>query len=189
MLLLFINMYMKKLFIALLLVSVLFTTACNTRTSSSKNLDSTASTLHAINQDYVADHENVYYSLGGADPKTFRLLDQDYARDKNTIFYHGRRLSQVDPDSFVVQNEIARDKNSVFFDGMPMDGPDPLSFESLGAATSFYKDKNAVYMLMGQQQILHKVIGANPTTFRVPQDNGLPPDELHYSYEEVKVKN
>ena len=66
--------------------------------------------------EYIKDEKNVYYvdeenveikKIENADYKTFQVIEYLYAKDKNNVYYQGKRLNNVNPNYFkIVDNEI-----------------------------------------------------------------------------------
>ena len=56
-----------------------------------------------------------HWVIRGADPATFEVLNQNWARDARHVYIHDRRL-KADRESFEILNHIyARDRDSVFY--------------------------------------------------------------------------
>ena len=79
------------------------------------------------------------------DFETFKILgDENYAKDKNSVFYIGRIIKNADPKSFeVLNNGYSKDLNNVFLDNETIIFADPKSFEQLEFPYS--KDKNNIF--------------------------------------------
>ena len=66
--------------------------------------------------EYIKDEKNVYYvdeenveikKIENADYKTFQVIEYLYAKDKNNVYYQGKKLNNVNPNHFkIVENEI-----------------------------------------------------------------------------------
>jgi DKNYY family len=127
---------------------------------------------------WTTDDKHVY-GLGRrrirADRASFRMLNDVFARDRNTVFAALGPLREADAESFEIvstwrddetgnmYHSYAKDKANVFFDsgaGKPrlMKGADPSSFKWLGK--DYGADNRRVY-LAG-----YLVEGADPATFR-----------------------
>ena len=54
------------------------------------------------------DEENVEIKkIENADYKTFQVIEYLYAKDKNNVYYKGKKLNNVNPNYFkIVDNEI-----------------------------------------------------------------------------------
>jgi hypothetical protein len=76
------------------------------------------------------DKNNIYIAdqvVEGADPDTFEIIDQQYFKDKNYVYYNPywsgepaviklEKIEGADPDSFeVIREGLSKDKNSVFY--------------------------------------------------------------------------
>ena len=97
--------------------------------------------------DYLAsDNRQVYYFntyapvkapsvLKGADPETLDIIDQNYVRDKDTVFYTRQHygpcmIEKADPESFVVLSEsYSKDKHSAFHECSLIENADAKSFQ------------------------------------------------------------
>ena len=79
------------------------------------------------------------------DFETFTVLDnEDYARDKNSVFYIGKTINSADPKTFeVLSNGYSKDINNVFLDVEKVIFADPKSFEKLKFPYS--RDDNHVF--------------------------------------------
>jgi len=105
---------------------------------------------------YKKDDDYVYFSTDivvGADPKTFEIIDTQFAKDKNHIYYEGDVLEDSDSSTFIV-DEIPKDKSNVYLFLICEDnqwdqcyrrvkGADPASFEPI--KYGFYKDKYHIF--------------------------------------------
>ncbi|HQV01311.1 MAG: DKNYY domain-containing protein [Bacteroidia bacterium] len=83
--------------------------------------------------------------IEGVDAQTFNVLtNENYAVDKNAVYYTHRKIKYADPATFkVLTDGYAVDKYHVFFDYGMILFADPATFQSLGFLYS--KDKNDVY--------------------------------------------
>jgi len=70
--------------------------------------------------------------VNGADVDTFQALSGWFAKDKNHVYWQGRRLRDADPSSIsVLNNYFAIDQSRVFGHGTTLLGANPGSFELL----------------------------------------------------------
>lgn len=116
-----------------------------------------------------SDGQDVYTKkIDGADPVSFKVLNQEYSKDKNSVYFatvNGvSRVEQADSESFILpegfaEDQIARDANHAYYEGKIIEGVDLGTFQSLSEGYS--KDKNFVY-LNGK-----KIEGADTTNFVV----------------------
>jgi len=86
---------------------------------------------------------------GSVDIKTFKVIDFNSAKDKNSVFIRANRIKNSSPETFVsMGNEYYKDKNRVYnFEGNVITGADPASFKILGGnfGKIYAKDKNKAY--------------------------------------------
>ncbi len=92
-------------------------------------------------ENYFRDKNNVYYEnelykmglkkIEGADRNSFKILNSEFSKDKNSVYYYGNKMKGISPDGFeFVGNEFV--------------------FENREDFISFLKDKNNVYYLKGK---------------------------------------
>ncbi len=136
--------------------------------------------------------------IRGADPATFRVFNQIWARDVKRIFVYDSLVRGADADSFEVFNELyARDKNRAYYSFGTIKGADPSTFHALDNGlrktrypwkchSGFAADKNAVYhytLTIGKPSIPR---GADPSTF-VPLecDYGIDATRVYFQHTRV----
>lgn len=77
--------------------------------------------IKIINNDYVKDKNYVYYRgniLENSDPDTFELISNIHAKDKNAVYYRGKIIELADPITFIETfNDRGKDKNNYFING------------------------------------------------------------------------
>lgn len=81
-----------------------------------------------------------------ADSESFKVLrNENYAADKNAVFYLGSKIEKADPKTFevVTDNGYAIDKSNVYLDWSIVLFADPKTFQHIDFLYS--KDKNDVY--------------------------------------------
>ena len=86
---------------------------------------------------YFKDKNGVYFSLGEIlfekidikIPKSFEILADGYAKDKNNIYFYGEKIENVDIKTFEVlevdkygNRNYARDKNNIYYKGNKING-------------------------------------------------------------------
>lgn len=131
--------------------------------------------LTKLDNYFVKDNRNVYcffsdnanFKLEYADPKTFQVLGNGYAKDKNNVYWNDVKIENADIETFEVMDdsiEYAKDKNNVYFTWMAQKNiENPETFEFI--QNSIYaKDEEKVYFRAGQGD-LGIVEKANPETF------------------------
>lgn len=102
-----------------------------------------------LRAEYGRDRHHVFHQwkrIPGADPQTYRFLDEHYARDKTAVYSRARRLS-TRPDRFhVLQGGYASDGQYHFHQDIVIKGP---GFELLGGAAQadrgYARTRDAVY--------------------------------------------
>ena len=144
--------------------------------SPSKN-NATAINKEKSNQYYIEDSKVVYvmggnfFNIGakeidGADLDTFIVLDQDFAKDKHTVYYNDRPIIGADPDTAVP---------------IPKTYNHPSYRASKKESSGFIKDANHVYC--GCQQLTM----ADPDTFTALWGvYGMDNDFIYY-YNDYKI--
>jgi hypothetical protein len=133
-----------------------------------------ATSFHDLGGGYGKDNERVYYSytaVEGADSKTFVVLGSRVSKDAKSVYFKAKRCKECDLPSFRKASEYKRfnwytDKNaayrSVLFHRIP--GIEQKSFQAL--SRNYAKDRHAVWYTSD------KVIGADPTTFKLKDCGG-----------------
>ena len=105
--------------------------------------------------DYFVDKNNIYYDyenlekIQGADKNSFEVLGYYIARDKNNVYYKGRKMENVDSASIkTFGNFIGKDKNRVFYitGNKDIKDADAESFEIMGD-TYYFRDKNNIFVI------------------------------------------
>jgi len=90
-------------------------------------------------------HGKSSYLIPDADQNTFEILsDKLYGKDKNFVFYEGYKVPGADPSSFkLLENMYAIDKHRAFVAGDSITNSNSDGFEII--ANFYSKDKNDVY--------------------------------------------
>ena len=105
--------------------------------------------------DYFVDKNNIYYAyenlekIQGADKNSFEVLGNYIAKDKNNVYYKGRKMENVDSASIkTFGNFIGKDKNRVFYitGNEDIKDVDAKSFEIMGD-TRYFRDKNNIFVI------------------------------------------
>ncbi|BBM44679.1 DKNYY domain-containing protein [Leptotrichia trevisanii] len=105
--------------------------------------------------DYFVDKNNIYYAyedlekIQGADKNSFEVLGNYIAKDKNNVYYNGKKMENVDSKSFKnFGNFIGKDKNRVFYitGNEDIKDADAESFEIMGD-TRYFRDKNNIFVI------------------------------------------
>lgn len=105
--------------------------------------------------DYFVDKNNIYYAyedlekIQGADKNSFEVLGYYIAKDKNNVYYNGKKMENVDSKSFKNFGDfIGKDKNRVFYitGNEDIKDVDAESFEIMGD-TYYFRDKNNIFVI------------------------------------------
>ena len=151
---------------------------------------------HVYSQDYAAysskiiSQKNLFpadYVLDGADPATFKIIENKWAKDKNAAYFMSKAIPGADPLTFdVLDYSHVEDKNFIYwggFDGndlLKMPQTNPKSFTLLGRGYS--KDVNGIYYF------LKKISGADVDTFEVVPDERGSSIKLEYDARDKTYK-
>jgi len=124
--------------------------------------------------------------LNGADIKTFKYLSNNYAKDKNQVYYLSFNVENADNQSFeVIGGNFAKDKNNIFAKREQIKNIDINTFSRLGEFNNdetglnvfsdyYVRDKNNIFFL-------HEIVkDADLATFKPYQWNAM--DKNHYYY-------
>lgn len=111
---------------------------------------------------YMRDSNNVIYEgkiIPDIDVNSFKPIFtgpyiQEYAKDKNNVYYLNSKITGADPKTFIVKTHqiyegcrlgmYSIDNNAVYYKDMKVIGADPNTFESLYG--EYGKDKNNIYL-------------------------------------------
>jgi hypothetical protein len=95
-----------------------------------------------------AGHGRVEHHIKGADTSTFEVLSADnYARDKEHVYFKMLRLDKSDPSTFVVVSDLVyvygKDRNRVWLRDVVVRDVDPATFETL--TFPYARDRSHVF--------------------------------------------
>jgi hypothetical protein len=157
-------MWIGIVLLAIIIVYVLVIAAFSFYVNSPSTHNATAYNSKVSNQYYMQDDKVIYvmdgnfFQIGGkdiegADPDTFDVIDQSYAKDINNIYYNGKPVVGANPSSITLVtselNENTVDSGylisdgKVFCYGEVIEGVDPSSFSYL--LGSYAMDKDYLY--------------------------------------------
>jgi hypothetical protein len=112
---------------------------------------------------YDRDSQTVFVQgnpIAGADPATFTVIQEDYARDQGHIYYFDQVIMGAHLATFqVLASPYARDAQSVFWMEHLIPGADPQTFKILNLAFQCTADQKQAYY---QNQV---IANADPKTF------------------------
>ena len=139
---------------------------------------------------YYRDKNNIYFlndkddkmefeKLVGANPKTFEIIDDYFARDDKNVYFFNKKVIGVDAKTFEkVGYDIVKDKNGVYFlenvseenenleiktKNLKADGIDLKTLKKLD--NGYFKDKNSIYYELSGN--LYKMKNVDLPTFEV----------------------
>lgn len=160
---------------------------------------------------YYRDKNNIYFlndkddkmefeKLVGANPKTFEIIDDYFARDDKNLYTFGYKLDGIDPKTFETLNyEMIKDKNGVYFleniseenenseiktKKLNLKGLDLRSFKKVDDSDYYFKDKNSIYY--EDSGNLHKIENADLKTFK-DLDYNFAKDKNNIYYKNKKL--
>ena len=139
---------------------------------------------------YYRDKNNIYFlndkddkmefeKLVGANPKTFEIVDDYFARDDKNVYFFNKKVIGVDAKTFEkIGYDIVKDKNGVYFlenvseenenleiktKNLKADGIDLKTLKKLD--NGYFKDKNSIYYELSGN--LYKMKNVDLPTFEV----------------------
>ena len=160
---------------------------------------------------YYKDKNNIYFlndrddkmkleKLNYADPKTFEIINGNFARDDKNLYIFGYKLDGIDPKTFETLNyEMIKDKNGVYFleniseenenseiktKKLNLKGLDLRSFKKVDDSDYYFKDKNSIYY--EDSGNLHKIESADLKTFK-DLDYNFAKDKSNIYYKNKKL--
>lgn len=161
-------MWAGIVFLVIPIVYALIVAAFSFYVNSPNTHNATAYDSKVSNQYYMQDDKVIYvlngnfFQIGGtdiegADPATFGVIDQSYAKDINNVYYNGKPVAGANPSSVTrVTSELTSEINEdsansgylisdgkVFCYGEVIEGADPASFSFL--LGSYAMDKDYLY--------------------------------------------
>lgn len=117
-----------------------------------------------------------------------------YAKDKNFLYFNGKKIANSDPNSFKLLNKnLAKDNHTVYY--IYANTLQKLTYvhsESFELIDDYYaKDKNGVYLLIDhgrQLENIKKITDANPKTFKI-FGYQYATDNKHVYYKDQKLED
>lgn len=152
--------------------------------------------FYGCSQGYKVDNDIVYYiewneARGkverniSADASTFKILDyENYATDKNNVYYKGNLIESADPISFQPLSEfIGKDKFQGYHNTTAIPHSDGRTFEVIEG--NFSRDKNDVYYMY------EPLKSTSPKTFEILKigHGNWAKDGVNYYYDGKKLPN
>ncbi len=106
-------------------------------------------TFSVIREPFAKDSNKVYYHgfpLEGASPQGFEILDDDYYSTDGKLVFAGRNLISHDPEGFtILAVGYSKDSQQVFHFGQVVEGAMAESFELLEGPGSYARDAVGAY--------------------------------------------
>lgn len=111
-----------------------------------------------MNAEYIKRNGEIYYRdwseekpriLKNIDKKSFEILENDFAKDKNNIYYEGEKIEKIDPKSAkIFGSHFVKDEKIVFdaYEKKELKDVDTKTLKSVG--DYYFKDKNNAYFDM-----------------------------------------
>ena len=114
------------------------------------------------NENFGKDSKNVYYVdilsndekievIEGADVSSFKLLNKNYAKDNNKVYYNSDiinillKIDDADSETFtVLGDDYAKDKTNIYYSGSKLKNADVKTFKIISDFVA--KDKDRVYI-------------------------------------------
>lgn len=133
---------------------------------------------------YRRDAKETFNLIRGADRSSFEPLDEQFARDRNWVYFQWRAIGGADPDSFEsLGGRFGRDKQHVYYNGYRVEGADVFTFELLGGTEHLGLSRNqndvyhAQYARTSQpfghpDDVLQRIKGADAASFEVLTPSG-----------------
>jgi hypothetical protein len=132
------------------LIGIIFFISCR---DVGKLVDEKKSSSYFINSDrqILYCQSGNWFELGidtmKADAKSFKIISNDIAEDKNFVFYKGGSQKQVDRNSFYIENEIPKDRFHAYYTDNALgfkiiEGADSKTFEYLNGNNTWARDKD-----------------------------------------------
>ena len=135
---------MRRLIAAVSLVAVALLPACSKDAAPSSLFNASGYHVGGEKVYYLRSFPGDAFEIDGADPASFQVFDQTYARDNATVFVDGRPLPGADAATFELlgRPDFASDAHHVYLRDRRL-SDDPAHFELLDGGLS--KDDTSVY--------------------------------------------
>ena len=114
--------------------------------------------VNIVNAEYIKRNGEIYYRdwseektriLKNIDKKSFEILENDFAKDKNNIYYKGEKIEKIDPKSAkIFGSHFVKNEKIVFdaYEKKELKDVDTKTLKSVG--DYYFKDKNNAYFDM-----------------------------------------
>ena len=105
--------------------------------------------LFSYNGGLPVDLDNTIMSLKilkNVDKQTFQLIGGGYSKDKNSVYYIGKKIEEVNPKNFkVLKDYIFTDGKNVYLYGEKKEEIDLQTLKFFDDNSSYFFDKNNIY--------------------------------------------
>lgn len=120
---------------------------------------------------------------------TFEILEYPYAKDKDAVYYEGKKVSGVDAATFkILSHGYAKDKDAVYIAQKKIAGANALGFEVFKENDDFTDEfcftKDNAFVFFHDK----KLSDADLTTFK-PLGNNYGSDNQHVFYKTKIIKD
>jgi len=136
-------------------------------------IDSKQQENKCLNEDvWAKDKMSVWYKqykIIGADPFSFKILNNSYSYDNNNVFYKQTLLINAEKENFEILNNLyAKDNERIWYKGKEVFGiENPENFKVIDGY--FSSDGNSIYL--NNDTLLIKVPDSDPNTFLNTEDD------------------
>ena len=150
--------------------------------------------------DIAVYRKNHFGVMVPADIKSFKIINDRYAKDRYTVYFMGEEIRDSDLETFeVVGRGISKDKNSVYkywtklndLD-IPLDIPTVKVFneKNIDYLNTYLKDKNGIYYSGSEAMMtfLRKLDTVDEKTFQ-ELEKGYAKDKSRIYYKGKEIKN
>lgn len=109
------------------------------------------SSIYRISNDTVYRFDSI---IIGADSKTFKIISNEWTKDENYCYSHGKRIHKIDFNSFeILENHYTKDKYSVYYFDTLLEDADPKSFFVRNSERAY----DSQYVFLGAKKMLREV--------------------------------
>ena len=77
------------------------------------------------------EHDGCFLEIRDVDPATFQVLNEIYAKDKNNVYFHSRKIDADTQTFALIDHLFAKDCHGIWFNGRLSDVADAAGFEVL----------------------------------------------------------
>ncbi len=141
----------KIIIIVLVLISLI---SCGMRPidknkSNSYYRTKTGKIVYSMNGNWI---ETGTYKVLGVDKKTFSVINENYAKDKNNVYYKDKKINNVDVKTFeAILEDYGKDKEHVFSGSDIMDGISPVGMRVINKENmqvmTYFENKDGIFYL------------------------------------------